>query len=215
MSFFVKLFQLVNVLSAKYNIDESHGIIHSMQILHYADNIYENEKYNYPILQNETQKKIIYTAAILHDMCDKKYMDEEEGILEMHDRWNNIFVGETDYKNTLDIATEIMKTMSYSKVKKSGFPDLGEYQMAYHIVREADLLCAYDFDRSMIYNIRKNNCDILEGYQNAHSIFRDRILRHSIDNLFVTEYAKKKSMQLHIQSIQRIMSWKKILGSTV
>jgi len=134
MSFFVKLFQLVNVLSAKYNIDESHGIIHSMQILHYADNIYENEKYNYPILQNETQKKIIYTAAILHDMCDKKYMDEEEGILEMHDRWNNIFVGETDYKNTLDIATEIMKTMSYSKVKKSGFPDLGEYQMAYHVL---------------------------------------------------------------------------------
>jgi hypothetical protein len=47
MSFFVKLFQIVNILSAKYNIDESHGIIHSMQILHYAHDIYENEKYNY------------------------------------------------------------------------------------------------------------------------------------------------------------------------
>jgi len=215
MSFFIKLFQLVNVLSAKYNIDESHGILHSMQILHYANNIYENEKYNYPILQNETQKKIIYTAAILHDMCDKKYMNEGEGIIEIHNNWNNIFVGEKDYENTLDIATEIMQTMSYSKVKKSGFPDLGDYQMAYHIVREADLLCAYDFDRSMIYHIRKNNCDVLESYQNAHSIFNDRILRHNIDNLFVTEYSKKTSMQLHIQSIQRILTWKKILGSTV
>jgi hypothetical protein len=96
-------------------------------------------------------------------------------------------------------------------VKKNGFPELGVYDMAYHIVREADLLCAYDFDRSMIYHIRKNNCDILEAYMNAHNIFCERILKHNIDNLFVTEYGKKISIQLHIQSIQRMMSWKKIL----
>ena len=29
--------------------------------------------------------------------------------------------------------------MSYSKVKKSGFPDMNEFQTAYHIVRESDL----------------------------------------------------------------------------
>jgi GTP-binding protein HflX len=30
--------------------------------------------------------------------------------------------------------------MSYSTVQKRGFPKLGEYQRAYHVVREADLL---------------------------------------------------------------------------
>ena len=212
MSFFVKLFQIVNILSSKYNIDESHGIIHSMQILHYAHDIYENEKMNFPILQSEQQKNIIYTAAILHDMCDKKYVDENVGILEIQNKWNSLFLEEKDYENTLEIATKIMSTMSYSKVKKIGFPtDLGDYEIAYHIVREADLLCAYDFDRSMIYHIRKDNCNILDAYHNAHSIFTDRILRHNIDNLFITEYGKKKSLQLHIQSIQQLMTWKKLL----
>jgi hypothetical protein len=212
MSFFVKLFQIVNILSSKYNIDESHGIIHSMQILHYAHDIYENEKFNFPILQSEQQKDIIYTAAILHDMCDKKYVDENIGIIEIQNKWNNLFLEEKDYENTLEIATKIMSTMSYSKVKKSGFPtDLGDYEIAYHIVREADLLCAYDFDRSMIYHIRKNNCNILDAYHNAHSIFSDRILRHNIDNLFITEYGKKKSLQLHLLSVQQLMTWKKLL----
>jgi len=101
--------------------------------------------------------------------------------------------------------------MSYSKVKQVGYPELGDYQMAYHIVRESDLLCAYDFDRSMIYHIYTNKCSIIEAYNNAHAIFCDRILRHNQDNLFVTDYGKRKSMQLHILSIQRMMAWKKIL----
>jgi hypothetical protein len=209
MSFFIKLFQIVNLISAKYNIDESHGIIHSMQILHYAHDIYEKEKYNYPILQQEQQKEIIYIAAVLHDMCDKKYMNETDGIQDIYNNWNELFT-DSDTKN-LEIATKIMNTMSYSKVKKFGFPDLGDYQMAYHIVREADLLCAYDFDRSIIYHMRKHNCNLLESYTNAVSIFNERILQHNNDNLFVTEYSKRKSFQLHIQSITRLLTWKKLL----
>ena len=46
----------------------------------------------------------------------------------------------------LDIIFQIITTMSYSTVKKNGFPSLNEYQLAYHIVREADLLAAYDID---------------------------------------------------------------------
>jgi hypothetical protein len=218
MSFFVKLFQIVHILSAKYQIDESHGLLHSMQILHYAHDIYEHEKINYPILQQEQQKEIIYIAAVLHDMCDKKYMNETEGIHEIHNNWNELFSEEQEQEQeqerlskNLEIATKIMNTMSYSKVKTLGFPDLGDYQMAYHIVREADLLCAYDFDRSMIYHMRKNNCNLLDSYTNTVSIFNKRILRHNIDNLFVTEYSKRKSFQLHIQSITRLLTWKKIL----
>ena len=39
---------------------------------------------------------------------------------------------------------DIVDTMSYNKVITSGFPYHGEYQRAYHIVREADLLAGYD-----------------------------------------------------------------------
>jgi hypothetical protein len=219
MFFFAKLFQIVNILSAKYNIDESHGLQHSMQIVHYANDIYQHERHNYPILQSEKQEKIIYVAAILHDMCDKKYVNETEGMLEIYNKWDDVFLGgggggegsgEGD-KEILDIASQIITTMSYSKVKVAGFPDLGDYQMAYHIVREADLLCAYDFDRSMIYHMRKHNCDLVEAYYNARNIFNERILRHNIDNLFVTEYSKRTSIILHIQSIKRLLAWKKIL----
>lgn len=208
MSIFVKIFKIVHILSAKYNIDESHGVLHSMQIVNYANDIYQHEKHNYPILQSDQQQKIIYVAAVLHDMCDKKYMNETEGMLEIHNKWDEI-VGED--KEILEIATQIMNTMSYSKVKVAGFPELGDYQMAYHIVREADLLCAYDFDRSMIYHMRKYNCNIVEAFHSARNIFNERILRHNVDNLFVTEYSKRTSFRLHIQSIQRLMSWNKLL----
>ena len=210
MFFFTKLFQIVHILSAKYHIDESHGLLHSMQIVHYANDIYQHEKHNYPILQSEQQQKIIYVAAILHDMCDKKYMNETEGILEIQQKYDELFVGEGD-KEIMDIATKIITTMSYSKVKVVGFPDLGDYQMAYHIVREADLLCAYDFDRSMIYHMNKYNCNLLEAFHSARNIFNERILRHNIDNLFVTEYSKRTSITLHIHSIKRLLSWNKLL----
>jgi HD superfamily phosphodiesterase len=208
MFFFTKLFQIVNILSAKYNIDESHGLLHSMQIVHYANDIYQHEKYNYPILQSERQKKIIYVAAVLHDMCDKKYVNETEGMMEIREKWNEIF-GEDE--EILDIASKIINSMSYSKVKVVGFPELGDYQMAYHIVREADLLCAYDFDRSMIYHMRTRNCNLVEAYHSARNIFNERILRHNVDNLFVTDYSKRTSITLHVHSIKRLLAWNKLL----
>jgi len=208
MFFFTKLFQIVNILSAKYNIDESHGLLHSMQIVHYANDIYQHEKYNYPILQSERQKNIIYVAAVLHDMCDKKYVNETEGMMEIREKWNEIF-GEDE--EILDIASKIINSMSYSKVKVVGFPELGDYQMAYHIVREADLLCAYDFERSMIYHMRTTNCNLVEAYHSARIIFNERILRHNIDNLFVTEYSKRTSITLHVHSIKRLLAWNKLL----
>ena len=61
--------------------------------------------------------------------------------------------------------------MSYSKVKKNGFPDLGIYQNAYHVVREADLLSAYDFDRAIIYDMKANNKPFDQSYDHAQKLF--------------------------------------------
>ena len=111
----------------------------------------------------------------------------------------------------IKIIKQIITTMSYNKVKKNGFPDLGKYQLAYHIVREADLLSAYDFDRCMCYQMHKTNCDIYDAFINANNLFEKRMFRHNEDGLFITDYSKKESIILHTNSIKRIAAWKSIL----
>lgn len=188
-----------------YNIDESHGVSHSLDVLYNAHNILEAELPRNAYL--EEHRTIILTSAVLHDMCDKKYVVEKEGIANIQE-----FLTDKMDEKEIEIATKIMATMSYSKVKKVGYPDFGEYQLAYHIVREADLLSAYDFDRCMIYSIYQNNYDLNRAFDNAHTLFNERVLRHHQDNLFITEYAKKESIKLHVQSTNRIDNWKRILN---
>jgi len=132
-------FRYVVNTTSKYNIDESHALKHSIQVYSFAKKIYESELIKNPYL--EEQKEIIYIASIGHDMCDKKYMNEKEGIKQYIS-----YLSEMIPQNKLEIIDKIIGTMSYSKVKVNGYPDLGKYQLAYNIVREADLLAAYDID---------------------------------------------------------------------
>ena len=199
-----KLLQFVLFTSQKYNIDESHGIGHSIDVLHFAHNIYENEVCTNPFLKKH--ENIIYVSAIIHDMCDKKYMNQDDGIFEIEN-----FLQKKLPVNDIDVVKQIISTMSYSYVKKNGFPILGEYQHAYHIVREADLLSAYDFDRCMTYKLHLNGGDIDDAFEDSLDLFNHRVLQHNKDNLFLTDYSLLKSRELHLQSLQRIQSWKQIL----
>lgn len=206
MSLLSKLVHFVLLTTKKYNIDESHGLSHSMNVLHYANKIYEDELKSYPILKN--QEKLIYVSAILHDMCDKKYLDEAAGLREIES-----FLQEEDALSPTEInmSKQIMSTMSYSKVKQVGFPIMGGYQKAYHIVREADLLTAYDFDRCIIYKINKNGGDLEDAFKNANELFENRVLKHNEDNLFLFDYSKRESVLLHEMALQRISGWKRIM----
>ena len=78
MKMLSKLYNFVLYTTTKYNIDESHGLSHAMDILGYASNIFDEEVVKHPQIKH--QEKIIYVSSILHDMCDKKYMDQHEGI---------------------------------------------------------------------------------------------------------------------------------------
>jgi len=206
MSLLSKLVHFVLLTTKKYQIDESHGLSHSMNVLHYANKIYEDEVKSYPILKN--QEKLIYVSAILHDMCDKKYLDEASGLREIES-----FLQEEDALSPTEInmSKQIMSTMSYSKVKQVGFPIMGGYQKAYHIVREADLLTAYDFDRCIIYKINKNGGDLEDAFKNANELFENRVLKHNEDNLFLFDYSKRESVLLHEIALQRISGWKRIM----
>jgi HD superfamily phosphodiesterase len=190
-------------MTKKYNIDESHGLKHSMDVHYFSSKIYEHELPANPKLS--TQTNIIYTSAILHDMCDKKYMNQGEGLMHIKD-----FL--SDKLSIPEIATveSIISTMSYSTVKKHGFPELGEYQTAYHIVREADLLAAYDFDRCVMFQMTQHNDNYEDSIKASIDLFENRVLKYIDDELFTTQYAKLLSKNLHISALKKLNSIKKI-----
>jgi HD superfamily phosphodiesterase len=190
--------------SQKYSIDESHGLSHSMDVLHYANEIFEHEKHT--DFRLEKQEKIIYVSAIIHDMCDKKYMNENDGLINIED-----FLQEKITKDEVRIVREIVSTMSYSKIKKIGFPKLQDHQMAYHIVREADLLSAYNFDRSMIYSMNVYGTNAENAFLDSEKLFHSRMLKHIDDDLFITNTGKNIAIKLETTAIERMNSWKEIL----
>jgi hypothetical protein len=175
-----------------------------MDVLYNANKIYESEVPMNPTLLE--QKNIILTSAALHDMCDKKYMNEYEGIKLIED-----FLQDKMNSEDIDITKKIISTMSYSTVKKNGFPSLGKYQHAYHIVREADLLAAYDFDRCMIYTMHKKQSNFEESFLDSYNLFQKRVLRHNDDGLLLTDYSIRKSQILENKALSRIDQWRKIL----
>jgi HD superfamily phosphodiesterase len=210
LPFLSTLFHYVLLTTRKYGIDESHGLGHSMNILRYTNAIFEEELKRCPnadLLMS--QEPVIYTAAIVHDMCDKKYRDEKEGLREIEQLLIPVIKLTADDKQAV---LDIISTMSYSKVKSVGFPDLDNYQTAYHIVREADLLTAYDFDRSMIYHMSTGNTTLDQAFRNAKDLFYDRVLRHNEDGLFFTRYAQRQSSTLHNRALMRMLYWKKMVG---
>ena len=200
-----KLFQFVMMITARHRIDDSHGVSHSMDVLHFAHNIYNSQVHQFPEL--ESHERLIYVSAIIHDMCDKKYMNENEGVAEIQD-----YLKDKLPQEEIDMTKRIVSTMSYSTVKKNGFPDLGLYMPAYHIVREADLLSAYDFDRSMIYHMHKDNTSVEQSFKNAKDLFRTRVLRHEHDGLFITEYSKTYHPYLYNKALVRMNAWERILS---
>lgn len=204
MKFVSHLVNYVASTSIKYGIDSSHSLPHSLDVIRRASDIFYNVKWLYPFVI--PQERVILTAAGIHDMCDGKYMNELEGIQNIE-----LFLEDKLEPCEIESIKKIITTMSYSKVKLHGYPYLGNYQMAYHIVREADLLAAYDFERAMLFNIHKQNGDLVSAYENSCELFYSRVLRYSDDNLFVTDYSKILSNKLHDNALIQMDIWKRVI----
>jgi hypothetical protein len=202
-----KLFTFVLATSIKHNIDESHGLGHSMRVFQFAEQIAAEEtlyKSNPDIFMEH--RPIIQAAAILHDTCDKKYRDEVQGLLDIGEFLQPL-MSVKDVSTTIDI----IKYMSYSKVIKYGIPNFGEYQTAFNVVREADLLDAYDFDRALIYHMNCNKIPLELSYKNAYELFENRVLRHMDNGFLLTNYARKMHPELSQNSIMRMNHWKRVI----
>lgn len=204
-----RIFKFITTTCHLYKIDESHGIRHSMDILRITKNIFDEEKMKYNYLQDK--EHIVYTSALLHDMCDDKYMKPNEGIDNIR-----VFLVKSKYPETdIDVILRIINTMSYSKVKKNGFPFIHEddevFRKLYHIVREADLLCAYEVERCIIYDQYARNNDFTISYKKAYDLFQVRMFKHFDDNLFTTSYALREGKKMHIEAKTRLKEIRKII----
>lgn len=195
----------IKEMCLKNKIDESHGTKHALDVFRFSSEIVKNEIKNYPYLND--QQNIIYTSALLHDTCDKKYVDENEGIKDIKN-----FLQLSKYKDDqIEIIINIIKTMSYSKVKKFGFPKLNNFQMAYHIVREADLLAAYDFDRTLLFGINHNELNYKDSFIKSEKLYLERMAKHHHDGLLITDTSKLIANSLLTDNLNHIALLKKIL----
>jgi HD superfamily phosphodiesterase len=191
-------FKCVMEMSAKHNIDESHALKHSIEVFRFAEENLNSNMKKVPYL--ESQQAVILASAILHDMCDRKYIpDESEGIREIISYIDTLLT-----PAEIEVVTNIISKMSYSKVKKVGYPDLGEYQLAYHIVREADLLAAYDIDRCTMFEMNVGKREYSDALERAIALFQTRVLTYRSDGLFMTDYSQKKSLELHTKAVENL-----------
>jgi hypothetical protein len=84
--------------------------------------------------------------------------------------------------------------------------------MAYHIVREADLLSAYDVDRCIIYSMVREHLDYEWAVRRTLKIFDERVFKYRSDGLFVTPYSRNLSLRLHEKAARDLRQLKLLLS---
>ena len=201
-----KIYDFIVKRCLKLSIDESHAVKHSMDVLKYSQKILDEELKNN--LNLNLNKKIIYTSSMLHDMCDSKYMDEKKGLEDIKVLLNNL-----EYNiDEIDIILKIIGTMSYSKVKKNGFPDLKNYQKEYHIVRESDLLAGYDVERCIVYGMIGRNFEYKESFLATKELYYKRMAKQIEDNLFFSKYGLLEAKKLDKENRIRLVELEELLN---
>lgn len=173
------LFNFIEHQCKKYQIDTSHGSRHAwgtalraMAILKTLDNVSEKE-----------ERVAIYSAA-LHDMCDSKYCPIQEATQDIKTFLLKIQWEQEEIEAVLSIVT----TMSYSKLKKNviegviQYPNHREWQRAYHVARNADLLEGYIVARCVLYNkhIHPEKTED-EHWERAEQLFNERVFTYVSD----------------------------------
>ena len=184
-----RAFECVVALCKKYGIDESHGLSHSLDVLRFAQQILASESDHPERRLRKKSETIVAVAAIVHDMCDKKYVAEAEGVRDIAD-----FLRPVLDEDSLDAVVRIISTMSYSAVRRDGFPP--DADLLYHVVREADLLAAYDIHRCIVFEMMKRGVSYLAAKARAKALYETRVMTYLSDGLFVTHFGHLKATEL-------------------
>tara|TARA_Y100000389_G_scaffold203531_2_gene252212 strand:- start:193 stop:825 length:633 start_codon:yes stop_codon:yes gene_type:complete len=199
--------QFILLQCKKQNIDESHSLGHALNVLDYSKKLYNEEVVNYPILMK--QQHIIYTTALLHDICDSKYNENVYSSLNLIQD----FLYDNKYlEQDVDIISNIIDGMSYHKVVNYGFPNVKEYQTSYHIVREADLLSGYEFNRAVLYGIHKRNQTYLDSFDESKDLYKTRMGTLISNNMFTTNSGKCYAENIFQEEKKKILNLESIIN---
>lgn len=201
-----KIIEFITNTCSKYDIDDSHGLEHSITTLDWSLKISKDIKLS------KHESYIIRLSCLLHDMCDKKYMDEKEGIANII----NFLKYELDTPyDIIDVIVFIINTMSYSKVIKYGYPDFKNdksLETCYHIVRNSDLLASYDPERCIGYQIRCGGSRH-DGILKMLELFDNRILKLITDGYINLPSAIEYAQELHLGALQILDKYKSELDN--
>lgn len=136
-------YRLMKEISRVGRIDDSHNEKHSKEVLFWTIDILRHPK----TTKDPLKIKMAAQCALLHDALDRKYATDFSSTVSDH---LQLFHTEDE----VEVMMKIMRTMSYSEIRKNGFPTWiqeSPYQQLFHIVREADLLSSYNLARMVEY----------------------------------------------------------------
>jgi len=191
------LYAFINQCCKEQQIDESHNLKHSISALRWAHILMDS----FPDLTQDERQVISYAIA-LHDMCDSKYTDTKVAAIKIKE-W---LLTQTVSEEISDVIINIIQTMSYSKLKKqmveSGsqtpiYPDHGQWQRAYHIVRHADLLDAYVVARCFLYS-KHIDPDLQDevAWSLVEKLFENRVFKYVSDGFIFYPKALELAAEL-------------------
>jgi hypothetical protein len=205
MSQLEQIIRFINDTCLQYNIDDSHDLRHSLEALGWSEQLTKGRTLSPKSLQ------IIHLSCLLHDMCDKKYMDEAMGLDRIRTFLKDVLGVEEDI---LEAVVFIINTMSYSKVIKYGYPQFTEeekeLEYCYHVVRNSDLLCSYDPERCINYQIRCGGSR-KEGIKKMLELFDNRVLKLIDNNYINLDESKVYAIELHDKVLVELEKYKKEL----
>ena len=188
--FFVESFGSVQLLkksipivkkhAEKYNVDESHNHIHSLEVANYCLCLIRFETN-----LSKMEKDIAILGSIFHDTIDDKYIPSSENTEELLQSYLEQVVG----KNSKLIEPVILfsKSMSYSKtvirqkdksliLQIPSYIQNHPYVRAFHLMRNADLLSSYNLKRCLLFRSWRNETkDSVLLYDEMQELYWDRM----------------------------------------
>jgi hypothetical protein len=184
-------------------IDQSHDQTHMDRVARIALRL--NQLCGRQIEQRE--QTVMILSAFTHDLCDHKYTEVSTSLSNIK-RWlESLPIDREMFTGIIKIIT----TMSYSIVSHLGYPsDLGCWETAYHHVRIADLIDAYDVNRCFQYKTHLNpELSETERWKLVVDIFEKRVLTQ-LDMYIkpVCSYAVILAQPEHDHALQEIKKLK-------
>lgn len=203
---FVNAYDFCAAICRAQGIDSSHDETHMIRVARMTEQL--NELCGNPVTLEE--KDVMILAAFTHDLCDHKYTDVNAG-LDVIDKWLERQPISEEQRRAV---CRIISTMSYSKVKQYGYPtDLGKWELAYHHVRIADLLDAYDIDRCYTYQSHKHpDMSESEKWRAVIDLFERRVLTQKDEYILpIAPYVKDVVEARHSVAAHGIQEFKKLV----